>query len=150
MEPIETKLGPLSALQLFVTSDSETQLVGGRCVTCGSIFFPQFAITHKVGCTSAEIEQVLLGPVGVVSSYTTQHYAPPPPFPVAEPFEPFSVISVAFPEGIEVVGRLLVDSGDEIRIGLNVRLTQFEMRDVSDGSTVETWAFQLATEGTGD
>lgn len=140
----EIVLDPQRGDQLFVSADTTVQLVGGRCATCHSMFFPQFSISHNVGCTSDEIEQMLLGPTGVLSSYTTQYYSPPPPYPVTDPFDPFSVGAVAFPEGIEVIGKLVPEPGVAFAIGDRVELVELELTDVSDGSEIRTWAFQSA------
>lgn len=141
---LEIVLDPQRGDQLFVSGDGMVQLVGGRCATCHSMFFPQFAIYHNVGCASEEIEQILLGPTGVLSSYTTQYYSPPPPYPVTDPFDPFSVGAVAFPEGIEVIGKLVAGPGVAFAIGDRVELVEQELADVSDGSKIRTWTFQYA------
>jgi len=72
---------------LFTSLDPVT-LSGSACRACGSHVFP--AIESCPTCSSVDVERVALPTEGTVWSWTTQHFAPKPPFKTDE-FIPFSI-----------------------------------------------------------
>ncbi len=65
---------------LFTWPADEPCLIGGRCKSCGTYFFPKYYVIHKPGCKERQVEGVLLSRRGKLDSYTIQCYPPPPPF----------------------------------------------------------------------
>ena len=90
---------------LFTQSSDKPQLIGGRCKSCGTYFFPKYYVMHKPGCKERQVEEVLLSRRGKLDSYTIQYYSPPPPFISPDPFVPYAIGWVALPEGIAVPGK---------------------------------------------
>jgi len=92
------------------------------------------AFCRNPSCDGTEFEEVPLSNRGTVWSFTTNHYAPPPPYLAADPFEPFSVAAVQLPEEKMVVLGQVADGVDPatVRIGDKVELvlgTLFEDDD---------------------
>jgi uncharacterized protein len=126
---------------LFIAENGEVRLKAGQCARCESLFFPAFAITHRLGCRDGEVKEILLGATGVVSSYTVQYFPPPWPFTAPDPFIPFPVATVGFPEGLEVIGRVIDVDGDTLSVGLPVEVCTV-LLEPDDGETTLTWAFR--------
>ena len=71
------------------------RLLGGKCPSCGAYFFPkQWSFCRNPSCTGGELEDVELSAQGALWSFTDNRYAPPPPYPAPEPFEPYGVAAV--------------------------------------------------------
>jgi uncharacterized protein len=73
----------------------EGHLLGGRCPTCGAYFFPkQWSFCRNPACDGGQLDDVELSSRGTLWSFTDNRYAPPPPYPAREPFEPYGVAAV--------------------------------------------------------
>jgi uncharacterized OB-fold protein len=117
----------------FTMEDDEPHLLGNRCVTCGTVFFPRAEMAcRNPGCRGGEFEEVPLSRRGRVWSYTTNHYAPPPPFVASDPFEPYTIAAVELAEEKMVVLGQLDGDPARLRVGAEVELvlaTLFEDDD---------------------
>jgi uncharacterized OB-fold protein len=113
------------AVEGWFTTDDEPHLLGTRGMESGSYFFPApVAVSANPHAPFEEREPVALSRTGRVWSYTTNHYAPPPPFVATEPFEPYTIVAVELgPEQMVVLG-LLDDGADPgaLRVGQEVEL----------------------------
>src|SRR5206468_1822196 len=103
------------AIEGWFTTDGPA-LVGSRCGSCSTTFFPPAAFCRNPRCVSGSLEPVSLSRTGRVWSYTTNHYEAPPPS-VVKP--PYSIAAVSLEaERMVVLG--LVDGevsiGDEVEI----------------------------------
>jgi uncharacterized OB-fold protein len=89
-------------------SDGSGRLLGGRCPSCGASFFPkQWSFCANPACGGTELADVDLSARGTLWSFTDNRYAPPPPYPAREPFEPYGVAAVELvDEGMVVLGQL--------------------------------------------
>jgi uncharacterized OB-fold protein len=89
-------------------SDGSGRLLGGRCPACGAFFFPkQWTFCRNPACDGGELEDVELSPRGTLWSFTDNRYAPPPPYPARDPFEPYGVAAVELAhEQMVVLGQL--------------------------------------------
>jgi uncharacterized OB-fold protein len=75
--------------------DGTARLLGGRCPKCGSAFFPkQWSFCRNPTCSGAALDDVDLPTNGTLWSFTDNRYAPPPPYPAREPFEPYGIAAV--------------------------------------------------------
>lgn len=118
------------AIEGWFTTGAEPALVGSRCTTCGSTFFPRPFTGDGVGfcrnprCDGAEFEDVELSRRGRVWSYTDAQYQPPPPYiPASDPYEPFALAAVELPEGIVVLGQVAAGFGvGDLQVGSEVEL----------------------------
>ena len=127
------------AVEGWFTMDSEEpRLIGNRCTSCGTVFFPAAALAcRNPSCDGTEFEEALLSRRGKVWSYTTNHYAPPPPYVAADPFEPFGVAAVELSEERMIVLGQVEGDPSELAIGDEVELVTGEL---SDGALVWKWA----------
>ena len=88
--------------------DGTAALVGGRCERCGSYFFPKrFSFCRNPECGEPGLIDVDLSTRGTLWSFTDNRFAPPPPYPASEPFEPYGVAAVTLEaEQMVVLGQL--------------------------------------------
>lgn len=114
-----------AAIEGWYTLDDPPHLIGSRCLTCGSYFFPrQGSFCRNPGCEGETFEDVKLSRTGKVWSYTNACYKPPPPFVAADPFVPFAIAAVELAaERMIVLGQ--VSAGFDVadlRVGMDVEL----------------------------
>lgn len=131
---------------LFTWPSEEPALIASRCTGCGTCCFPYVGTCVNPACTTRNVEKTTLSRTGTLWSYTVHHYRPPPPFTSPEPFEPFSIGVVELPEGLKVLGMLVVDDQKSLRIGAAVRLIVDSVGEDEAGNQLLTWKFALCKE----
>jgi len=104
------------------TYDDDPRIIANRCKKCGTISFPKLPFCQNPDCEKVRenIEEIQLSKRGKLWTYSYQNYSPPPPFK-KEPFEPFGIGMVDFPEGLRVVGMLTMS--ENLKIGMEVETT---------------------------
>lgn len=125
---------------LFVHSDdaeealgaspgAQLQLAASLCPTCDRADFPR-----RDACPAClgPVDDIVLTDSAVLSGFTSVLH--PPPGALVQ--TPYHIGIAAFPEGVSVLGQLLVDSLDEVSIGDAVSVVATEV----DGSA--TYAFR--------
>jgi len=127
---------------LFLWPSETAGLIAGRCKECGSYSFPKTFPFHKPDCEGEVEEAILKGPCRL-QSYTIQYYPPPPPSLNNDPFKPYAVGLVAFPEGVSIPGKLTGVDLDKIRIGMSAELVIEKTYEEKDGTELMTWMFKL-------
>lgn len=113
------------AIEGWFTTGPEPALLGTRCTTCGTVFFPRTAgFCRNPGCSGDEFEETPLSRRGTIWSYTDAQYQPPPPYiPRTDPYEPFALAAVELPEGIVVLGQVADGYGvADLRVGAEAEL----------------------------
>jgi len=92
----------------FTEEGGRPRLLGGRCATCGAFFFPkQYSFCRNPACGAPDLDDVELSTRGTLWSFTDNRFAPPPPYPAGEPFEPYGVAAVELAdEQMIVLGQL--------------------------------------------
>jgi uncharacterized OB-fold protein len=114
------------AVEGWFTTDAQPHLIGTRCTTCGTVFFPRAAgFCRSPECRGREFEEVALGRTGTVWSYTDAQYQPPPPYiPATDPYEPFALAAVSLAdEQVVVLGQVAKGFGvDDLDVGAPVDL----------------------------
>ncbi len=125
----------VAAIEGWYTLDDPPHLIGSRCLTCGTYFFPrQGSFCRNPACAGVTFEAVKLSRTGRVWSYTNACYQPPPPFVAAVPFVPFAIAAVELAaERMIVLGQ--VSAGTEVA-------------DLAVGMEMELVLEPLYTEGT--
>lgn len=123
---------------------SSPHLVGSRCADCGTYAFPpRPGPCPNPHCDTTELASVPLSTRGRVWSFTENHYAPPPPYVAAEPFEPYALAAVELEqEGMVVLGQ--VPSGvraDDLRVGMSMRLAVDVLFTGDDGVDRLVWVW---------
>ena len=127
---------------LLTGPPSAPQLVGGRCIACGSFHFPPQDNCPQ--CASLAVERQALSRRGTLWTWTVQGFVPPvPPYAgEVEAFVPFGVGYVELPEGLCVAGRLTVNDPARLRIGMAMELTTETLRVDAQGRAVISYAFR--------
>jgi uncharacterized OB-fold protein len=123
--------------------DGEPHLLGSRCTTCGTFFFPRadFFCRNPV-CDGTTFDEVPLSNRGRVWSWTVNRYQPPPPYvspagPDGE-FRPFGIAAVVLAEEkMVVLGQ--VAHGAEVAVGDEVELVVDTLFTDEDGTEQLVW-----------
>ena len=113
------------AVDGWFTTGAEPALLGSRCSSCATVFFPPASgFCRNPACQGDSFEPVPLSRRGRVWSYTDAQYQPPPPYvPAADPYVPFALAAVELSEGLVVLGQLAQGYGvDDVRVGTEVEL----------------------------
>lgn len=114
------------AVEGWFTTDSEPHLLGTRCTSCGTVFFPRAGgFCRNPDCRGREFDEVELSRTGTVWSYTDAQYQPPPPYiPATEEHEPFALAAVELAaEQIVILGQVAKGFGvEDLAVGAPVEL----------------------------
>jgi uncharacterized OB-fold protein len=113
------------AIEGWFTTGPEPTLLGSRCTSCGTVFFPKAeGFCRNPACSSESFEELPLGRRGRVWSYTDAQYQPPPPYiTAANPYVPFALAAVELPEGLVVLGQVATGYGvSDLTVGAEVEL----------------------------
>jgi len=132
---------------LFAFDDKGINLVGSRCASCRTNFFPGYHEQHRPGCEKKEIENITFEKTGILKSYTVQHYQAPPPFITAVSIAPYIIGLVEFNGEIQVAGIVTGCKSEQLSTGMRMKTTPFELYKDEDGRSVVTWAFYPSEEG---
>ncbi len=125
----------IPAVEGWFTMEDEPALLGTRCTTCGTVFFPRASgFCRNPACDGSELEEVRLSRTGTIWSFTDARYQPPPPYIAADPYEPFALAAVELADEQlvvlgQVAGGVTVDqlhAGQEVELVLD---TLFEDDD---------------------
>ena len=132
----------------FSTDDTgATHLIGGKCPQCATyVFPPRENNCPNPACDSDTLTLVPLSRRGTVWSYTENRYAPPPPYPAADPFEPFAVAAVELSdEGLIVLGKVVEGTlAADLKVGMEMELTTMPLYTDEDGVERTTHAWRIA------
>ena len=116
----------VSALESWFDPNPERpRLIGSRCRSCRSYFFPkeEFACRNP-DCGAAELEDVPLSATGTLWSFTDNHYKPPAPYMSPDPFVPYAIAAVELAdEKMVVLGQVAhgVPTTD-LKVGMRMKL----------------------------
>lgn len=118
------------AIEGWFTTGAEPHLVGSRCTTCATVFFPRTApdggqgFCRNPACAGETFADVELSRRGRIWSYTDAQYQPPSPYvPATDPYEPFALAAVELPEGLVVLGQVAHGYGvADLTVGAEVEL----------------------------
>ncbi|MFO1537825.1 MAG: Zn-ribbon domain-containing OB-fold protein [Actinomycetota bacterium] len=127
-------------------ADGSAVLVGGRCDACGAYFFPKrFSFCRNPGGGAPDLADVELSTRGTLWSFTDNRYAPPPPYPAAEPFEPYGVAAVALEaEQMVVLGQLARGTDvAALHAGQAMELCAEDLYETDD-AVVRVWKWRIA------
>lgn len=78
-------------------------------------------------------------------SYTENRYAPPPPYPSPDPFEPFAVAAVELAdEGLIVLGKVVAGTlAADLKVGVEMELTTDTLYTDDEGTERVVYAWRL-------
>jgi len=110
----------------WFTIDEAPALLGNRCTTCGTVFFPKASFfCRNPACNGEEFDEAQLSRRGRIWSFTDAQYQPPPPYiPRSDPFQPFAIAAVELAdEQMVVLGQIADGFGvDDLSVGQQVEL----------------------------
>jgi len=132
---------------------STPHLVGSHCGACGTYAFPpRSGPCPNPRCDAIELTSVPLSTRGTVWSFTENHYAPPPPYVAAEPFEPYALAAVELAEeGMVVLGQVSAGvRATDLRVGMPMRLGVGTLFTGEDGVDRLVWMWEPDVDVAGD
>ena len=109
----------------FTLDDAAPALLGSRCKSCGTYFFPkEAAFCRNPECAGNEFEEVPLSTRGKLWSFTDNRYPPPKPYVASDPFEPYAVAAVELErEKMVILGQVAKGVGtDQLAAGAEMEL----------------------------
>ena len=111
------------AVDGFFTMSDEPQLIGGR-LESGGYCFPLHLGGGDPHRPDGAVETVLLSRRGRIWSFTNSAYPPPPPFIIAEPYEPIVIAAVELEvEQMVILGQVVPGwTVDDLSVGMEVQL----------------------------
>jgi uncharacterized OB-fold protein len=136
------------AIDGWFTTGPDPALVGTRCTTCGTVFFPRASgFCRNPACAGEEFADVELSRRGTIWSYTDAQYQPPPPYiPSAEPYVPFALAAVELPEGLVVLGQVAEGYGvADLRVGAEAEVVVETLYTDETGDRT-IWRWKPVTE----
>jgi uncharacterized protein len=116
----------MAAIDGWFTLEDEPVLLGNRCRTCATVFFPKASFfCRNPGCDGEDFEIARLSRRGRIWSFTDAQYQPPPPY-IAPPgdYEPFAIAAVELEaEQMVVLGQIAAGVGvADLAVGQDVEL----------------------------
>ena len=129
------------AAGLFEGTGSTAHLIGTRCTSCDTYYFPKTLSCRNPRCREKAIQDVPLSREGRLYSYTVQHYQPPALFRMTD-WAPYAIGSVELPEGLRVMGMLTGCAPADLTIGMALELTVETLYRDEQGREVQTYKFQ--------
>lgn len=126
---------------LFLARDDGTYLLGSRCNGCQQHYFPHAPGCRNPACRDKQVVDALLGPTGILYSFTVQAYQPPALFRMS-PWRPYAIGLVDLPQGLRVMGMLTGCAPETLQIGMPMRLTTEALYHDEDGRAVLTYKFR--------
>lgn len=111
------------AVDGWFTLDEVPALLGSRCRSCGTFFFPPDGTwCRNPSCQGRDLEPVRLSRRGRIWSFTDNRYQPPAPYVSPEPFVPYAIAAVELAEERMVVLGQLEGGIEGLRVGQEVEL----------------------------
>lgn len=133
----------------FATDEAGSpHLIGSKCPECGTyVFPPRENNCPNPACAGDALDSVALSTRGTLWSYTENRYAPPPPYPSPDPFEPFAVAAVQLAdEGLIVLGKVVEGTlAEDLKVGMEMELTTMPLYTDDDGVQRVVYAWRIAS-----
>ena len=127
---------------LFAETADGPRLLGSKCASCGTPYFPRSAVCHNPDCRESKMEEASFGPRGTLWSCAIQNYPPPAPARYEEPYTPYALGIVDMPEGLRVLGRISTDDPEGVEVGAEVELVLERFCLDEGGNEVISWKFK--------
>ena len=141
-----TEKARVPVLEGWFTEGKEPHLIGSRCESCGTYYFPKLTtFCRNPDCTSEKFAEVPLSRTGKLWSYTNAAYKPPEPYVAPEPFEPFGIAAVELDkERMVVLGQLVpgVNLAD-LKVGMPMELV-IDVLSEDETTAKTTWKWKPA------
>jgi uncharacterized OB-fold protein len=135
------------AIEGWHTMSNKPHLIGTRCKSCGTYFFPkQSHYCKNPDCESTDFDEVELSRTGHVWSYTNACYKPPAPFVADDPFTPYTIAAVQLEkEQMVVLGQVVRGVAvADLKVGMPMELVLEDLHE-TDEDTKVTWKWKPAS-----
>jgi len=139
--------GTPAAADLFEQTEDGARLLGSRCASCRTPYFPRSDRCHHPDCADSRMEDARFGPRGKLWSWAVQNYPPPAPARYDDPYVPYTVGLVDLADGLRVLGRIDEAEPGTTRVGSTVELVVAPLCHEEDGSELISWMFRAVKEG---
>lgn len=139
---MSTELAPV--LPGWFTLGEKPHLIGTRCTSCGTYYFPkQKNFCKNPDCEGEEFTEVELSRTGKLWSFTNASYKPPEPYIANEPFVPYAIAAVELEaEKMVVLGQVVTGVGvADLKAGMTMELA-LEPLLTADGGQALTWKWK--------
>ena len=117
---------PALGAEGWFTEEGGPALLGNRCTTCATAFFPRATYAcRNPACGGTEFAEARLAGTGTVWSYTDARYQPPSPYvTTTDPYEPFALAAVELYEGgLVILGQTTTGTTvEDLHVGARVEL----------------------------
>jgi uncharacterized OB-fold protein len=127
---------------IFAELPEGARLLGTRCRTCKTPYFPRSQVCHNPACNDSKIEDATFGPSGTLWSVAVQDYPPPPPARFDKPDKPYAVGVVDLDDGLRVLGRLTNEDPSAAKVGARVELVVGTLCHDEEGNEIVSWMFK--------
>lgn len=127
---------------LFAETKDGARLIGSRCASCGTPYFPKVEYCRHPECPASKIEDAGFGPDGTIWSCAIQDYPPPAPAKFDKPYKPYAMAVVDLADGLRVLGQIQTDDIRSVRPDMKVTLVVDTLCHDEAGNEVTTWKFR--------
>ena len=129
---------------LFAETKDGARLIGSRCASCKTPYFPKVDHCRHPECAASKIEEAGFGPEGTIWSCAIQDYPPPPPAKFDKPYKPYAMAVVDLADGLRVLGQIKTDDIRSVKPDTKVTLVIDTLCHDEAGNEVVTWKFRPA------
>jgi len=127
---------------LFADTKDGARLIGSRCATCKTPYFPKVDYCRHPACAGSKIEDDGFGPYGTIWSCAIQDYPPPAPARFDKPYKPYAMAVVDLADGLRVLGQIKTDDIRSVKPDTKVELVIDTLCHDDAGNEVVTWKFR--------
>jgi uncharacterized OB-fold protein len=127
---------------LFAEMNDGGRLLGSRCASCKTPYFPKVDYCRHPECGDSKIEDAAFGPDGTIWSCAIQDYPPPAPAKFDKPYKPYAMAVVDLKDGLRVLGQVKTDDIRTVKPDTKVTLVIDTLCHDDAGDEVVTWKFR--------
>ena len=127
---------------LFAETKDGARLLGSRCASCKTPYFPKVDHCRHPECGESKIEDAGFGPDGTIWSCAIQDYPPPAPAKFDKPYKPYAMAVVDLADGLRVLGQIKTDDIRTVKPDTKVTLVIDTLCHDDAGNEVVTWKFR--------
>ena len=127
---------------LFADTKDGARLIGSRCASCKTPYFPKVDHCRHPECESSNIEDAGFGPDGTIWSCAIQDYPPPAPAKFDKPYKPYAMAVVDLADGLRVLGQIKTDDIRTVKPDQKVTLVIDTLCHDEAGNEITTWKFR--------
>ena len=127
---------------LFADTKDGARLIGSRCASCKTPYFPKVDFCRRPQCGDSRLEDAAFGPDGTIWSCAIQDYPPPAPAKFDKPYKPYAMAVVDLADGLRVLGQIKTDDIRTVKPDQKVTLVIDTLCHDEAGNEITTWKFR--------